>query len=661
MREPILPAQRSEYQRPNQNWVCTLAEAEGCGCPWGPDARGRCPQTVACHPIKEGDRWRCNRPELRGGTCEQGPSPEGVCCQSYGCTPKRSQRARRGRFVRGCFMATAGALCLVFSSPSRNEFLAPGELTIHHAQLVSRPDKKTGRCANCHAAGNQPAWQWLAHATDSTRAEPTQSTLCLECHKREIDTDSAPWAHNLEPAQLMEMHSDQDAASAVSRLVDPTQSLTCSTCHREHQGTNHDLTQVSNAACQACHRAQYASFSQGHPDFVTWPERRRTRIAFDHHSHEAKHFPEEKRVFTCAACHQSDSRGTFQRTLSYEEACASCHDSKIETSWESGIPLVALPMVDRDALTDAGHDIGPWPDQAVGDFDGPLPIVAKMLLLSDERGVAALAALGPDFDFYDINPDDPEQLKYAADALRATRQLVADFQRRGQAVLQQRLNSILGRELTKAQFSACTAHLSAADLTGMDAAWFRQAANQDGTIYDRVDSQDLLTVGGWYRDDVTLSLCYKPQGHSDVWLPTWIDLLAEATAGKHQKIAASLLTEAMKPTAPGLCGSCHSIDRDAGGAMVVNWLSKPSTPAQPQFTVFDHAPHVLQAELSDCKTCHRLNPDAAVMESYQSQDPTAYAAGFHAINKQDCTQCHVTGAAGDGCTQCHRYHVGDIR
>jgi hypothetical protein len=106
-----------------------------------------------------------------------------------------------------------------------------------------------------------------------------------------------------------------------------------------------------------------------------------------------------------------------------------------------------------------------------------------------------------------------------------------------------------------------------------------------------------------------------------------------------------------------MCGTCHSIDRTASGALEVNWHAKQPT-ATAAFTMFSHAPHVLQPQLADCTECHRVKESANVMESYTTPELEEITAGFHAFTKQDCAMCHRPGAAGDGCTQCHRYHVG---
>ncbi len=686
MRDPLTLDQGDNYERPNQKWVCGLSEV-GPPCPLGPLVNGRCSRSAACHPIKNGDRWLCNRSELRGGECPEGPSPEGKCCHHYECIPVRSLRARRGRFVIGCVVATVGALCLLLSGNWRNEFLAPGKLSVHHAQLLARGDEKTNRCASCHAAGNQSMGDWLAHAFDPTLATPTQSMLCLECHKKDFAVETALWAHNVDPQVLLAISepgrpdpdgldrssppaAGKDFEGELTRVEnsitslfsshrrDPTAKIACSGCHQEHLGPEHNLTAISDRACQTCHREQYQSFATDHPEFDNWPEKRRTRIAFDHAAHENKHFPEEKHAFACRDCHRQGTGGEFQKTLDYESTCAQCHDSKIQTSWATGVPVISLPMLDLEALSAVGHTVGTWPLQATGDFDGPLPLFTKLLLLVDEQAAKAINTLGADFDFYDIDPDNAKQLEAAANIIKATKQLIADLETDGQATIGNRLGLFRGRPLTTDELSKFTARLSPASIEIIARDWLTNE-NTDAAASDRNDAERVV-AGGWYTDPVSLSLRYRPTGHADALLTSWIDILAEASGGRHKLAAEKLLSEAMKPTAAGMCGSCHSIDRLGSGQLQVNWLAKQSTSQGAEFTFFSHAPHVLQAELADCTACHRMDQSPEVMNTYTQNDPYLFTPEFHQLTRQDCSECHTSGAAGDNCTQCHRYHAGGI-
>ena len=96
--------------------------------------------------------------------------PMEVARSCYRCTPVRSLRARRGRFAVGCLVAAVGAACMALSGPWRNELIAPGVLSVHHAHLVDGANASL-RCAQCHGAGN------ASLSSGSVGTSPRQSTL----------------------------------------------------------------------------------------------------------------------------------------------------------------------------------------------------------------------------------------------------------------------------------------------------------------------------------------------------------------------------------------------------------------------------------------------------------------------------------------------------
>ena len=374
---------------------------------------------------------------------------------------------------------------VLLSSERRNEFLAPGELTSHHAQLISRTEA-TNRCASCHAAGNQTISEWLRHAFDDELAQPSQTDLCMECHREQFSSEAARWAHNIQPDRLLSEGGKESILSADRRSVDPTQPLECRACHREHHGADHNLTFLSDAACQSCHAETYHSFGSDHPEFAQWPSSRRTRIVFDHASHEAKHFDKQKTEFACSLCHELDQSGAFQRTLSYEVSCAGCHDEDLANSWTSGLAVFSLPMLDTNALADAEKSIGSWPAEAADEFDGPLPTITKLLIASDERALQGLKLLGAEFDFFDVDPDDPQQLVAAADVVWATKELYHDLAAEGQLAIKMRLESILQRELSAGELSDLTARVTPESLGPITGRWLK---NLSAEIAKRRDTE----------------------------------------------------------------------------------------------------------------------------------------------------------------------------
>jgi hypothetical protein len=643
------------YARPQQAWQCGLSD-EAPPCTLGPLAGGRCPGSAACYPRRDGDRWHCNRSHLRGGPCDAGPGPDGTCGVTHHCTPRRSLRGRRGRFVVGCLIAAVGAACLGLGGFWRRDVLAPGPLSIHHAHLLAGQDQ-TQRCALCHQAADAslPDWVSLGGTSAAAARRTTQSALCMKCHDKTLPVEFATAAHNMPLDALRALSASTEASSHALR--DATEAIACAACHREHHGRDHDLAQMTDQACQACHREQFDSFAHGHPDFGTWPYVRRTRIAFDHALHEAKHHPAEKRTFACADCHVGDATGSWQVTRSYAESCAACHDKPLAISLADGVPLVALPTLDLATLEDAGHKVGVWPADADGDFDGALPLTAKVLLAAKPEAAAAMATLGPTFDYYDIDPDNSEQTAAAAVIAAELRALVEDLATRGQPAIVERLVTVLGREPTAAQVEALAGRLSPDVVAQYRQRWFRGSATAPSeTEGDRAAQLAQVPGGGWIRDDATLSLRYRATGHADPWLRAWLDVMAAGATGPRAEIAEPLLRAALKPTAAGQCGSCHSVERDAAGQLAIQWQPRPPGATYAGLTHFSHASHVVQSQLRDCQACHEIAPHESA--PYAGDDPRQFVADFTPLTKASCVTCHTSTAAGDACTQCHRYHGG---
>jgi hypothetical protein len=541
---------------------------------------------------------------------------------------------------------------MALSGKWRNELLAPGPLSVHHAHLLDG-QQQTMRCAQCHAASDASlrAWVGLAPRSGSPGAAATQTSLCMKCHEKTLPAEWATAAHNLSLAVLRETGAGEGAASAARR--DAAHAIACSACHREHHGRAHDLTAITDAACQACHREQFHSFADDHPDFGAWPYERRTRIAFDHASHQLKHHPTEKREFACADCHTADSTGAWQLTREYATSCAACHDKPLTLSLADGMPLISLPTLDLATLEDAGQTVGTWPTDADGDFDGALPAAAKLLLAAKPQAAAAIATLGPTFDFYDIDPDDAEQLAATQTIAEELRVLVDDLATGGQPAIAERLTTVLGREVTASELEALAGRLSPDAVAQFRDRWFGPNATKSDD--DRAAQQARVPGGGWICDDATLALRYQPTGHADPWLTAWLDVLAAAATGPQAAIAEPLLRAALKPTAPGQCGSCHSVERTDVGQLAIQWRPREPGLTRPGLTQFSHAPHVLQMQLRDCTACHSVAGEAADRR-YATDNPHQFVADFDPLSKATCVMCHTPQGAGESCTKCHKYH-----
>ena len=98
---------------------------------------------------------------------------------------------------------------------------------------------------------------------------------------------------------------------------------------------------MTSRRCQACHRDPFHSFATDHPEFKNYPYDRMKNIEFDHVKHRDLHFSKKEVNFDCKACHvQADQVGAVGqvfRSVSFEQACASCHTEPIKSAMQDGL------------------------------------------------------------------------------------------------------------------------------------------------------------------------------------------------------------------------------------------------------------------------------------------------------------------------------------
>lgn len=637
MREPLPQPEGDKYDRPNRPWTCGRS-AEGDPCAFGPNPRGVCPALAECKPVEVAGQWKCDRPALRGGPCDQngqeGPTDDGHCCRAFSCKPVRNLRSLRGILVRMACVFAVGALLMVLGGSTRNRLLAPGPLSSGHAGMLSGA-RWDNRCGACHSAADRTTASLLASLV-SSEVGPAQSDKCMACHEKTISSEFSLAAHNLPAATL--------AGIAGNDHMEPQRELACAVCHQEHHGPSHAIAAMDNRRCQSCHTQKFDSFASDHPDLGMYPYARRTPIAFSHTTHAGKYFAEKNRTFTCQQCHVEDVTTGVQLTVSYANGCAECHDSDIEMATSGGVALFALPSLDVDALNNSGHAVDAWPEEATGDFDGQLPAITRLLLSADPEAREAMRLLGPEFDFFDIDTDDPAHLQASANLARALQHLLDRLYVDPSAKVKS-----TGAELL--------AGLSSETVNSAVAAWF--ASSQVPST-----SQQSTEPGQWFVDHASLSVRYQPTGHADPILKAWIDAVVSLP---DVPLRDALLLEFTGAKAMGRCTSCHSIERastssltginQATGGLMVNWEPHDRRLEPRGFTNFSHAPHLLQVELRDCTACHTVNPTADTTSNYTGYNPKAFVSDFQPVSKATCVSCHVKTAVGDSCTQCHNYHV----
>jgi len=694
---------RKLYDRPQEKWVCGRA-AEGCACIYGPSARGECRATAQCLPARKGERWVCTRAISLGAACAPGPRPDGTCgCPVPPCRPVLSLRAWRGRLA---LIAVALALVvsvLLFWSRTYAIWSNPGPLTNQHAVSAQR-------CDTCHAG--------MTGMFDHDRLARSRAhdQLCLHCHDLGQHAGSP---HGVAATELALLTSRPPAASgprppillAASALA-PSATPACATCHREHQGADFNLNRVADLQCQVCHRTQFESFNQGHPEFSDYPYARRTRIQFDHVSHFQKHFSDERMAAqaptSCAQCHGPAHGGDKMLVRGFAEACAACHTAEIEgrdRAGDKGLVFFRLPAFDVATLEAAGHGTGEWPAAA----EGGLTPFMRWLLEGDESTQAALATLGEQ-DLGNLRGATTAQKAAAARVFWAVKGLLADLVTQGQPVIVRRLDASSGALATPSgvsgQFSPdvalaaqqvwlpnllteVAAHrrgekvarraplaavravaAKAAVITAADPDDLLVALPSDNKKGEMVaaelakpatlpldDAESRVANGGWYRRDDTLTLHYRPGGHEDAFLGAWLD----GTAGQAAPTARKIFSQLAENNAPGACLKCHSVDQ-AATRMVVNWrTSRPEIGAR-GFTRFQHSAHFSLMGDQGCMTCHTFAVGADYAGSFgANRDPAVFRSNFAPITKASCASCHQPAKSGESCQQCHNYHTGELQ
>lgn len=702
---------RKLYDRPQDEWTCGRA-AEGCPCIYGPGAKGECRATGQCLPAKKSDRWICTRAISLGAECESGPRPDGTCgCPVPPCQPQRSLRARRGRLTWLAAGLALGLVVLALWGQTQSAWSNPGPLTNQHAVSAHR-------CTDCHLAA---AGFTLAGSAGAIRIKQ-HDQLCLKCHDLGPQGDSP---HGVTAGELLALGRAQQPGSksrplalAFTHALGAPAVLACATCHREHRGQDTGFKHLSDQQCQVCHQAQFAGFSDGHPEFAGYPYGRRTRIQFDHVAHFQKHFSDVRAPApgptSCAQCHEPAPDGRQMLVRGFEQTCARCHAGQIageSRAGAKGLVFLRLPGFDLAALEAAGAGVGEWPDSC----EGGLTPFMRWLLEGDETARAALATLGSQ-NLADLKSATAAQKAAAAQLLWSIKGLFADLVTQGQLVIIRRLGQTAG---VQPEIVGRTGQFSADVALAAQQAWLphlltevaahrrgekmprvsavapapapargpvplisgNSAADPDDLLADPVPApnsatpvgvaavpaapapaglefdpaEDRVAAGGWYRQDETYTLNYRPGGHEDAFLTAWL----EGTANNPAPTARKIFQQLAADNAPGVCLKCHAVDRTAAGT-TVNWRAARPLPNRRPFTAFRHAAHFSLMGDQGCSTCHTLAAKADYAGSFgANHDPAVFHSNFAPLTKNICAACHQPAKAGESCLLCHNYHTGE--
>lgn len=177
----------------------------------------------------------------------------------------------------------------------------------------------------------------------------------------------------------------------------------------------------------------------------------------------------------------------------------------------------------------------------------------------------------------------------------------------------------------------------------------------------RFDAAAMLPAGGWYRDDVRMAIRYRAAGHADPVLMAVIEMLRAVAPGDPAR------QRMLRLRSIRACMSCHpaAASAEATSSAAATWQAQPRVGRSGTFTKFSHRPHLNIEALADCSHCHALRSPSSGMTNFVSTTAGAGASGlghgtggdFAPLERDSCAACHTAQAAGNRCTQCHRYHV----
>ena len=364
----------------------------------------------------------------------------------------------------------------------------------------------------------------------------------------------------------------------------------------------------------------------------------------------------------------------------FETTCDACHGSQIlgeGRAGAKGIPFFTLPGLDVETLQEANVDIGEWPEGA----EEEITPFMRFLLLANPKFKKLEADLG-DADLLDLVDAGKAQLAAAGNLAWAVKGTLFELVSKGQKGLKEQLERALGRSLSAFELSSLSGLLPNDLVRSAQRSWLprlfvemarrsekdlkeedekkKEEPEGEGGEEDAEEApadEETSIAGGWYVQDY--SLFYKPSGHKDLFLASWLNLTGERKrAEPSEDVKGQIFTALSDRKSPGLCGKCHSVDEEKDGSLKVNWIERRPAINVKEFNRYRHSPHFSLLDEKGCLTCHILNSDADYLGSFKDFDPATFASNFQAIPKAVCVNCHTTEGAVSTCQTCHNYHIG---
>lgn len=396
---------------------------------------------------------------------------------------------RRDRLAAYLALAAAAILALALLISDSTHFLMPGPLTSAHGTIE--------KCSSCHSEGGSGTGlaklSWLRGLVAAN--SHSDSKACVICHKM---PDTAFNAHGAS-ARVLQASTERlspiaaklsapQSTVAQSKLF-PThdmvsQGIQCATCHQEHQGSIFKLNRISNAQCQSCHVAKFASFGSGHPEFENYPFRRRTRVVYDHDGHFSKHYPEvakkdqSKRIpETCSTCHNSRADKRLMSVAPFEKTCSTCHLDQIvgkeRASGPKGIAFLSLPSLDVQSLKSKNAAIGDWPEAS----DAALTPFMKVMIARTERGRALLTTVDR-LNLQDLSQASAENVKAVTNLVWEVKSIFRDLIASKAGDVLGSLNIADGAKLSAQLVADLTANIPRDVITSAQQQWLPNLATE---------------------------------------------------------------------------------------------------------------------------------------------------------------------------------------
>ncbi len=663
---------------------------EGICCRLGPDEKGSCQADFECLPAYqvEKKKWLCTRPESCGGKCHLGPMVDGSCCRPVAyCHPQAAPEKKRRQMAIYAALLTASMVFLVLSLGSQSKWLSPGPLSFAHS--IHEGEKiEEESCQSCHKIANG---SWEKSSWDLAQARMQESRLCLQCHphqgKYPLFAHGQSFEALTEISERIEEKASSEKKSLWISLGTPHENkdkqVACAYCHFEHRGRKADLKAISKHKCQVCHKEEFYFLGLDHPPFRSdYPYFRRPRIKFNHLSHE-EHIENQKQK-KCSSCHEVE--GKRMGTRSFETTCFSCHQEEIQKSMNYAFSSQEVKTL-YENLSSKNYPL-------------LYPLITKMY----QRDITVIDSILQ--NFHKILVD---TLYFSERFLKASakKETLSQWSKEGSLLDKKRKK--LMNELEKIEKGSVEKITEIAEMLSWEkkiptwSQWrafvqqptesfpgredfeklnplFLSSQNKEKEILERFPHYEMKmnelihrfrskhkiyekqwshfgqrkapSQWSWQKKDQKFQVHYQPAFHLDPLMKE----LVEASIKQNSPLLSTLKKQEN-------CLFCHSLEKNQG-ELKANWKSKPTYERQKNFTHFDHSKHLKSLTKKGCQSCHNMTQGYSkkkFQEVYENLSSQKSIRNFEPISLETCSRCHQPERAGDECSTCHNYHVGQVR